>query len=303
MSACRLSVVFCVCFGLTVLSVYGAVPLDDIVFPESLDSRYQHSSSVDYNKPSFPRRTTRQGNRRPRPPTPNREDPFGGLDPQTNNQGGNQGQWGNVGNQRPNQQQGFNNRPSGQSQWGTNGNNPGQNQWGTNGNNPGQNQWGTNGNNPGQNQWGTNGNNPGQNQWGTNGNNPGQNQWGTNGNNPAQNQWGTNGNNPAQNQWGTNGNNPAQNQWGTNGNNPGSNPVQTSTTATNSEQESEAQRNTCNTSCREKITNEYNPVCGSDSQTYQNRRFLDCVANCGIPTEFSYIGTCVTTTERINRAL
>lgn len=267
MSACRLSVVFFVCFGLTVLSAHGAVPLDDVVFPESLDSRYQHSSRVDNDKPSLPRRTTRQGNRRPRPPTPNGEDPFGGLDPQTSNQGGNQGQWGNVGNQRPNQQQGFNNRPSGQSQWGTNGNNPGQNQWGTNGNNAGQNQWGTNGNNPGQNQWGTNGNNPGQ------------------------------------NQWGTNGNNPAQNQWGTNGNNPGSNPVQTSTTATNSEQESEAQRNTCNTSCREKITNEYNPVCGSDSQTYQNRRFLDCVANCGIPTEFSYIGTCVTTTERINRAL
>ncbi|XP_026808978.1 putative uncharacterized protein DDB_G0286901 isoform X2 [Rhopalosiphum maidis] len=258
MSLCRLSLVF-FGFGLTVVSVYGAVPSDDVAVTESLSLRYYHSSWVNNYDPS-PKRTTRQENRRPRPPMPNREDPFGDLDPQTNNQG----QWSNGGNQRPNRPQGFNNRPSNQNQWSTNGNNPVQNQWGTNGNNPGQNQWGTNGNNPGQNQWGTNGNNPGQNQWGTNGNSPGQNQW----------------------------NNQGQN-----------NQVQTSTTATNSEEVNEAQRNTCNTNCREKITNEYNPVCGSDSQTYQNRRFLECVANCGIPTEFSYIGTCVTTTERINRAL
>ncbi|XP_025194428.1 uncharacterized protein LOC112594041 [Melanaphis sacchari] len=272
MSASRLSFVIVVCFGLAVLSVCDAVPLDDIAFPESLTSRYQSSSWVNYD--TAPKRTTRQGSRRPRPPISNVEDPFGGLDPQTSNQG----QWSNQRpNQRPNQQQGFNNRPSGQNQWG----NPGQNQWGTNGFNPGQNQWGTNGNNPGQSQWGTNGNNPGQN---------------------GQNQWGSNSNNPNQNQWGSNGNNPNQNQWGTNGNSPNQNPVQTTTTATNSEQNIEAQRNTCNTRCREMITNEYNPVCGSDSQTYQNRRFLDCVANCGIPTEFSYIGTCVTTTERTNRA-
>jgi hypothetical protein len=206
-----------------------------------LSSRYQNSPWVNnYDSPPS-RRTTRQGNRRPRPPTPNREDPFGNLDPQTNNQG----QWSNVGNQRPNQPQNFNNRPSNQNQWSTNGNNPGQNQWGTNGNNPGQNQWGTNGNNPGQNQWGTNGNNPGQNQW----NNQGPNR-------------------P-----------PTNNQ----------NVVQTSTTAPNSEEVNEAQRNTCNTNCREKITNEYNPVCGSDSQTYQNRRFLDCVANCGIRKYCSFV--------------
>jgi len=257
-----------------VLPVYGGVPLDDIVFPETPSPRYQYSSWNFDNERQSPRRTVRQGNRRPRPPMPNEGDPFAGLEPQNNNRpfSGNQGQWSN---QRPNQQQGSGNRPSSnQNQWGTNGNNQGQNQWGSNGNNQGQNQWATNGVNQGQNQWGTNGNNQGQNQLGTNGNNQGQNQWGTNGNNlQGQNQWGTNGDNQGQN---NQGNRPTTQPTGN------QNLVQTSTTSSNSEEVNEAQRNTCNTICREKITNEYNPVCGSDSQTYQNRRFLDCVANCGI---------------------
>ncbi|XP_060869658.1 putative uncharacterized protein DDB_G0286901 [Metopolophium dirhodum] len=300
MSVCRLYVVLFLCFGLTTLSVYGKVPADDVVFPESLSSGHRHSSWNFENERPPSRRTIRQGNRRPRPPMPNDEDPFAGLEPQGNNRpsGGNQGQWSN---QRPNQQQNFGN----QNQWSTNGNNQGQNQWGTNGNNQGQNQWGTNGNNQGQNQWGTNGNNQGQNQWGTNGNNQGQNQWGTNGNNQGQNQWGTNGNNQGQN---NQENRPPTQPITNQGNRPptqpttNQNPVQTSTTSSNSDEASEEQRNMCNATCRERITNEYNPVCGSDSQTYQNRRFLDCVANCGIITEFSYIGTCVTTTQRITRA-
>ncbi|NP_001280437.1 uncharacterized protein LOC100161742 precursor [Acyrthosiphon pisum] len=275
MSACRLYVVLFLCFGLTVLFVNGGVPTDDIVFPESLSSRHQHSSWNFDNERPPPRRTIRQGNRRPRPPMPNEEDPFAGLEPQGNNRpsGGNQGQWSN---QRPNQQ------PGNQNQWGTNGNNQGQNlQWGTNGNNQGQNQWGTNGNNQGQNQWGTNGNNQGQNQWGTNGNNQGQS---NQGNRPPTQPNTNQGNRPPTQ--------PTTNQ----------NPVQTSTTSSNSEEASEEQRNACNATCKERITNEYNPVCGSDFQTYQNRRFLDCVANCGIITEFSYIGTCVRRTQRITRA-
>ncbi|CAI6350951.1 unnamed protein product [Macrosiphum euphorbiae] len=275
MSVCRLYVVLFICFGLTVLSVYGGVPADDVVFPESLSSRYQHSSWNFDNERSPPRRTIRQGNRRPRPPMPNEEDPFAGLEPQGNNRPsvGNQGQWSN---QRPNQQ------PGNQNQWGTTGNNQGQNQWGTNGNNQGQNlQWGTNGNNQGQNQWGTNGNNQGQS---NQGNRPPTQQNTNQGNRPPTQPNTNQGNRPTTQ--------PTTNQ----------NPVQTSTTSSNSEEASEEQRNACNATCRERITNEYNPVCGSDSQTYQNRRFLDCVANCGIITEFSYIGTCVTTTQRITRA-
>ncbi|KAL4112945.1 hypothetical protein QTP88_016657 [Uroleucon formosanum] len=249
MPVCRLYVVLFLCFGLTVLSVYGAVPVDDVVFPESLSSRYQHSSWNSDNEPQPPRRTVRQGNRRPRPPMNNQGDPFAGLEPQGNNRPStNQGQWSN---QRPNQQQGFGN----------------QNQWSTNGNNQGQNQWGTNGNNQGQNQWGTNGNNQGQNQWGTNGNNQGQS---NQGNRP-----------PTQL---TN----SQNQ------------VQTSTTSSNSEEANEEQRNACNATCRERITNEYNPVCGSDSQTYQNRRFLDCVANCGISKYCSLVCNWINQTNLSN---
>jgi len=130
-----------------------------------------------------------------------------------------------------------------------------------------------------------------------------QNQWGTNGNNQGQNQWGNNGNNQGQNQWGNNGNNQGQNNQG---NRPptqpttSQNPVQTSTTSSNSEEASEEQRNMCNATCRERITNEYNPVCGSDSQTYQNRRFLECVANCGISKYCSFICNSINQTNLNN---
>jgi len=204
---------------------------------------------------------------------PNEEDPFAGLEPQGNNRpsGGNQGQWSN---QRPNQQTGN------------------QNQWGTNGNNQGQNQWGTNGNNQGQNlQWGTNGNNQGQNQWGTNGNNQGQSNQG----NRPPTQPNTNQGNRPPTQPNTNQGNRPLTQPTTN-----QNLVQTSTTSSNSEEASEEQRNACNATCRERITNEYNPVCGSDSQTYQNRRFLDCVANCGISKYCSFVCNSINQTNLSN---
>lgn len=268
---------------MTALSVYGGVPSNNVVYPESLSSRYQHQSLV-YDNDS--KRTKRQGNRRQRPPRPSEGDPFEGLDPPTNNRPfvGNQGQSSNVDNQRPNQQQISSNRPFNQNQWGSNGGNwPGQNQWSSNGNNQGQNQWGTNGDNQGQNQWGSNSNNQGQNQWGSNGNNQGQNQWSTNGDNQGQN---NQGNRPTtQNPTITNqGNRPTTQSPSINNQNS----VQTSTAPTNAV-DIENQRNTCNNMCKERITNEYNPVCGSDSQTYQNRRFLDCVSTCIGTREYCFI--------------
>ncbi|VVC37348.1 Kazal domain [Cinara cedri] len=49
----------------------------------------------------------------------------------------------------------------------------------------------------------------------------------------------------------------------------------------------------CMDICKARTTQQYNPVCGTDAQTYQNRQNLDCVINCGIQTEFSYTGRCL----------
>jgi len=137
----------------------------------------------------------------------------------------------------------------------------------------GQGQW------PGEQQQQRPGNRPqGQNQWSNSGNQrPGGQQQQGSGNRP------TNPNRPSTNQ--QNPNRPSSNQ---------QNPVLQTTTAADGEV-SESQRDACNTSCRERTTSEFNPVCGSDRVTYQNRRFLTCVANCGIPTEFSYVGACAKT--------
>jgi hypothetical protein len=48
----------------------------------------------------------------------------------------------------------------------------------------------------------------------------------------------------------------------------------------------------CNNRCPESITPEYNPVCGSDQQTYNNRGFLECARRCGTNVQFVRDGRC-----------
>ncbi|XP_050546853.1 probable serine/threonine-protein kinase clkA isoform X2 [Daktulosphaira vitifoliae] len=60
-----------------------------------------------------------------------------------------------------------------------------------------------------------------------------------------------------------------------------------------------SQRNACNLRCRKRVTFQYDPVCGTDDITYQNRNYLNCMKECGIVTEMEYFGKCVTTTQRI----
>jgi len=229
-----------------------------VIYPDFPDSLYQDAPSNRYGKDeTSSERTTRQTNNR-RPlnggpqtfPSNEEEDPFDGLDTPVNQPSNNRpsGQWANNGNnnQWPNQQQAS--RPQNQNQRPNNGNQrPNQQQnFGGGGRPQGQNQWSNNGGNQGQ----------GQNQWSNNGGNQGQ----------GQNQWSNNGGSQGQ------GNNRPTNQ----------NQNQQQTSPTSNSEITEEQRNVCNTNCRERNTNEYNPVCGSDSLTYQNRRFLTCVANCGI---------------------
>lgn len=49
---------------------------------------------------------------------------------------------------------------------------------------------------------------------------------------------------------------------------------------------------TCNMRCGETTTNEFDPVCGSDLQTYNNRGYLECARRCGVATEFIRQGRC-----------
>lgn len=245
------------------LVTYGQEYSSNVIFSDPIDSRYHIGPWVlDSERPYI--RTTRQINRRPissRPQstTTSTEDPFDGLDPILNNQ--------DTTN---------NNRPFNNNQWGSNGNNQEQSFQGNNGNRPSQNQnsWGSNGSNQEQNFQNNNGNNrptsnpnrPNNNQ---NQNRPNNNQ---NQNRPNSNQ---NQNRPNNNQ---NQNRPNNNQNQFNNNqSQNQNQGQTSNNSV-----SETLRQSCNSNCNERILNEYNPVCGSDSMTYQNRRFLDCVASCGI---------------------
>lgn len=223
------------------------------------------------------RRSTRQTSRkvtgRQQTSTTNQDDPFDGLDPQDQQFNGNQGL--GVQQQWPNQGSNIGgNRPDRQNQWSNNGGNrpQEQNQWSNNNGNNGGNQPQE------QNQWlNNNGNNGGNrpqehNQWSNNNGNNG----GNNFNNQGQDFQGNNGNNRPSN----------QNQ---SFNNQNQNQGQTSTASNNAV--SDSQRLTCNNNCRDRVTNDFNPVCGNDNMTYQNRRFLECVKDCGIRKYILFIIT------------
>jgi hypothetical protein len=42
----------------------------------------------------------------------------------------------------------------------------------------------------------------------------------------------------------------------------------------------------CNSKCGESVTHEFDPVCGTDNQTYNNRGYLECAKRCGVQTSF-----------------
>ncbi len=48
----------------------------------------------------------------------------------------------------------------------------------------------------------------------------------------------------------------------------------------------------CNMRCGESVTHEFDPVCGSDLQTYNNRGYLECARRCGVNAEFLRQGRC-----------
>ncbi|XP_074033309.1 uncharacterized protein [Leptinotarsa decemlineata] len=48
----------------------------------------------------------------------------------------------------------------------------------------------------------------------------------------------------------------------------------------------------CLTACRNLTTQEYNPVCGTNGETYHNRGALNCGARCGANVQFFRMGTC-----------
>lgn len=85
---------------------------------------------------------------------------------------------------------------------------------------------------------------------------------------------------------GSNNNNNQQFGGKQNQNNSGVRPTnqnqkqQSTTTVTTTT--SEQLRDSCNTHCRGVTTSEYNPVCGTDNESYTNNNFLKCVAQCGV---------------------
>ncbi|XP_050420702.1 insoluble matrix shell protein 4-like isoform X2 [Adelges cooleyi] len=149
-------------------------------------------------------------------------------------------------------------------------------------------------------QWSNNGN---QNQG--SGNRP-NGQWSNNGNQGSSQGFGNRPNGQSSNNGNQNqgsGNRP-NGQWPNNNNqNQGgssnSNSQNESQQSSSSSQVGQPDRDACNARCRERVTGEYNPVCGTDAMTYQNRRFLECISDCGIQTNLSYNGKCITTTERV----
>lgn len=61
---------------------------------------------------------------------------------------------------------------------------------------------------------------------------------------------------------------------------PSDRPNQVATSTTPSNNNNSAVLNSCNSECKTRTVMEYNPVCGSNEITYQNVRFLRCVADC-----------------------
>ncbi|KAF5281183.1 hypothetical protein FQA39_LY17854 [Lamprigera yunnana] len=48
----------------------------------------------------------------------------------------------------------------------------------------------------------------------------------------------------------------------------------------------------CFEGCRQRTTPQYNPVCGSNGQSYNNMKLLQCANTCGLSVEFVSSGTC-----------
>lgn len=55
-----------------------------------------------------------------------------------------------------------------------------------------------------------------------------------------------------------------------------------------------ALRNSCNNYCKEITTSEYNPVCGTDNESYSNQNVLKCIARCGV-CKYTIVRLCITT--------
>lgn len=79
-----------------------------------------------------------------------------------------------------------------------------------------------------------------------------------------------------------------------NNQNAGNRRTSTSTarTSTNDDSESSLPPNysTCMDNCR--VITSYNPVCGTDNVTYNNRQRLNCAINCGLRIEMAFTGAC-----------
>ncbi|XP_029159101.1 uncharacterized protein LOC114946746 [Nylanderia fulva] len=82
---------------------------------------------------------------------------------------------------------------------------------------------------------------------------------------------------------------------------PNSQQRTTSTTTVRSRNENDAttqsvnQYNACVNSCP--VTNEYNPVCGTDNVDYTNPGGLGCAQRCGKEVTLGYYGRCSTNTR------